>query len=101
MIWFDMKWGEKLKKSNVNKEAEAIEFLQSIGYRFHSKEKQFFPSKEEITETYPLDFLKERLAYNDMLLQEPVEKRYYWYILSLSLQRSQHHEKHDPGKRRR
>ena len=63
-----------MKKSNVNKEAEAIEFLQSIGYRFHSKEKQFFPGKEEITETYPLDFLKDRLANNDMLTQEPFDK---------------------------
>lgn len=63
-----------MKNSNANKEAEAIEFLQSIGYRFELKEKQFFPSKEEIAETYPLDFLKDRLAYNDMLLQEPLEK---------------------------
>lgn len=63
-----------MKKSKVNKEAEAIEFLQSIGYRFELKEKQFFSGKEEIAETYSLDFLKERLAYNDMLLQEPLEK---------------------------
>lgn len=63
-----------MKNSNVNKEAEAIEFLKSIGYQFNPKEKQFFPSKEEITETYPLNFLKERLAYNDMLIQEPLEK---------------------------
>ena len=63
-----------MKKSNVNKEAEAIEFLKSIGYRFDANEKQFFPGKEEIAETYPLDFLKERLAYNDMLLQEPFNK---------------------------
>ena len=63
-----------MKTSNVNKEAEAIEFLKSIGYRFDANEKQFFPGKEEIAETYPLDFLKERLAYNDMLLQEPFNK---------------------------
>lgn len=63
-----------MKKSNVNKEAEAIEFLKSIGYRFDANEKQFFPGKEGIAETYPLDFLKERLAYNDMLLQEPFNK---------------------------
>lgn len=63
-----------MKNSNLNKEAKAIEFLKSLGYRFDLKEKQFFPSKEEITETYPLDLLKERLAYNDMLMQEPLEK---------------------------
>ena len=51
-----------MKKSDTKKEAEAIEYLKSIGYRFELKEKQFFPGKEEITETYPLDFLKERLA---------------------------------------
>lgn len=63
-----------MKKSDTKKEAEAIEYLKSIGYRFELKEKQFFPGKEEITETYPLDFLKERLAYNDMLTQEPFDK---------------------------
>lgn len=63
-----------MKKIYTNKEAEAIEFLQSIGYQFNPKEKQFFPSKKEFKETYPLDFLKKRLFYNDMLLQEPLEK---------------------------
>ncbi len=63
-----------MKKGYTNKEAEAIEFLKSIGYQFNLKEKQFFSGKEEITETYPLDFLKERLSYSDILLQEPLEK---------------------------
>lgn len=63
-----------MKKTYTNKEAEAIEFLKSIGYQFNPKERHFFPCKKEITETYPLDFLKERLFYNDMLLQEPLEK---------------------------
>lgn len=63
-----------MKKTYTNKEAEAIEFLQSIGYQFNPKEKQFFPSKKELKETYTLDFLKKRLFYNDMLLQEPLEK---------------------------
>ena len=56
-----------MKKTYTNKEAEAIEFLKSIGYQFNPKERHFFPCKKEITETYPLDFLKERLFYNDML----------------------------------
>ncbi len=63
-----------MKKTYTNKEAEAIEFLKSIGYQFNLKERHFFPCKKEIKETYPLDFLKERLFYNDMLLQEPLEK---------------------------
>lgn len=63
-----------MKKGYTNKEAEAIEFLKSIGYQFNLKEKQFFSGKKEITETYPLDFLKERLSYSDILLQEPLEK---------------------------
>ncbi len=63
-----------MKKGYTNKEAEAIEFLKSIGYQFNLKEKQFFSGKEEITETYPLDFLKECLSYSDMLLHEPLEK---------------------------
>lgn len=37
------------------------------------KEKRFFPGKE-VTEAYPLDFLKKRLSYSDMLVQEPLEK---------------------------
>ena len=63
-----------MKKGYTNKETEAIEFLKSIGYQFDTKEKRFFPGKEEATEAYPLDFLKERFSYNDMLLQEPLEK---------------------------
>lgn len=63
-----------MNESNVNREAEAIEFLQSIGYQFDTKEKRFFPNKKGIAEVYPLDFLKERLSYNDMLQQEPLEK---------------------------
>lgn len=62
-----------MKKRYTNKETEAIEFLQSIGYQFDMKEKQFFPSKEA-TEAYSLAFLKERLSYGDMLVQEPLEK---------------------------
>ena len=62
-----------MKNSNLNKEEEAIEFLKSIGYQFNPKEKQFFPDKEA-TEAYSLDFLKERLSYNDMFLQEPLDK---------------------------
>ena len=63
-----------MKQRYTNTEKEAIEFLQSIGYQFDTKEKRFFPSKKEIAEKYSLDFLKERLFYNDMLLQEPLEK---------------------------
>ena len=69
-----MIWGEKLKQRYTNTEKEAIEFLQSIGYQFDTKEKRFFPSKKEIAEKYSLDFLKEHLSYNDMLMQEPLEK---------------------------
>ena len=62
-----------MKQRYTNKEAEAINFLKSIGYQFDRKEKRFFPGKEA-TEAYSLDFLKERLLYNDMLVQEPLEK---------------------------
>ena len=72
-----------MKKSNVNKEAEAIEFLKSIGYRFDANEKQFFPGKEEIAETYPLDFLKERLAYNDMLFLRLLRNLYTFQLQHL------------------
>lgn len=61
-------------KESYNKEAEAINFLKSIGYQFDMKEKRFFPSKKEIAEAYSLNFLKERLLYDDMLVQEPLEK---------------------------
>lgn len=63
-----------MKQRYTNTEKEAIEFLQSIGYQFDTKEKRFFPSKKEIAEKYSLDFLKEGLSYNDMLMQEPLEK---------------------------
>lgn len=73
-----------MKKGYINKEAEAIEFLKSIGYQFNLKEKQFFSGKEEITETYPLDFLKECLSYSDILLLEPLEKdiidTFFYYL---------------------
>lgn len=62
-----------MKKRYTNKEAEAIAFLKSIGYQFDRNEKRFFPRKEA-TEAYPLDFLKERFSYSDMLQQEPLEK---------------------------
>lgn len=62
-----------MNESNVNREAKAITFLKSIGYQLDTKEKRFFPN-QEATEAYPLDFLKERLSYNDMLQQEPFEK---------------------------
>ena len=60
-------------KKSYNKETEARAFLKSIGYQFDTKEKRFFPGKEA-TEAYPLDFLKERFSYSDMLQQEPLEK---------------------------
>lgn len=62
-----------MKKRYTNTEKEAVEFLKSIGYQFDGKEKRFFPGKEA-TEAYSLNFLKERLLYNDMLVQEPLEK---------------------------
>ncbi len=62
-----------MKKRYTNKEAEAIAFLKSIGYQFDTKERRFF-SRKEATEVYPLDFLKERFSYSDMLQQEPLEK---------------------------
>lgn len=62
---------QKPESIQQKKEKEAISFLQSIGY-------QFFPETKQIMRTtaekYPLDFLKERLFYSDMLLQEPLEK---------------------------
>lgn len=82
------------------KEEEAINFLKTRGYKFVSKEKelesntgqstetstnnQSLPkndntidtkkNQEEVKERYTLNFLKESLCYNDMLLTNPSDK---------------------------
>lgn len=82
------------------KEEEAINFLKTRGYKFVSKEKelesntgqstetstnnQSLPkndntidtkkNQEEVKERYKLNFLKESLCYNDMLLTNPSDK---------------------------
>lgn len=82
------------------KEEEAINFLKSRGYKFVSKEKELESNtgqstetstknqnstnnhdnidtkenQEEVSERYPLNFLKKTLSYNDMLLTNPSDK---------------------------
>ncbi len=54
-----------------NKEKEAIVFLESIGYQVIPEAKQLMRSQEGTVGRYPLSFLKERLNYNNIVLQEP------------------------------
>lgn len=99
-LWEDNKYEEDSKLENQRKEQEAIEFLKSRGYQFVSKEKGLVSDTDQSTDTssisydsfqdnnstntkknqgkiaerYTLDYLKERLCYNDMILQNPYDK---------------------------
>lgn len=99
-LWGNNRKEEDSELEKQRKEEEAINFLKSRGYKFVSKEKELasntgqstetstnnqnFPksndnidttkNQEEVTERYSLDFLKESLHYNDMILINPLDK---------------------------
>lgn len=99
-LWEDNKHEEDLELEKQRKEKEAINFLKSRGYQFISKEKGLVSDRdqtadtstmnynsliennntdtkknqEKIAEKYTLDYLKENLYYNDMILQNPYDK---------------------------
>lgn len=51
-------------------EKEAIAFLQSLGYKIIPAEEKSMYDQEQATERYSMEFLQERLYYEDMLMQE-------------------------------
>lgn len=51
-------------------EEEAIAFLQSLGYKIIPAEEKSMYDQEQATERYSMEFLQERLYYEDMLMQE-------------------------------
>ncbi len=99
-LWEDNKHEEDSELEKQRKEQEAIDFLKSRGYQFVSKEKglasdtdqstdtssmSYNSSKDnnstntkknqgEVTERYTLDYLKESLCYDDMLMQNQYDR---------------------------
>lgn len=99
-LWEDGKNGDDSELEMQRKEQEAIDYLKSRGYQFISKEKELESDTDQSTDTssksynlskgnnntntqknqgeveerYTLDYLKESLCYNDMILQSPYDK---------------------------
>lgn len=60
---------EKTKLEQQNKEKEAIAFLQSLGYKVIPANKKSMYAQNQATERYSMEFLHERLYYDDMIAQ--------------------------------
>lgn len=76
-----------MKKTECYTEEEAIAFLQSLGYKVIPCEKNStYARGQEATERYSMEFLQERLHYEDMLMQEKSDHRmidtFFHYLYS-------------------